>query len=242
MNTMKSGLVLAMSALLMSCAGAENSVEATIRKNVEPKLGEGIKIDSVRETPYAGLYEIRVGPEIRYTDKTGSYLIVGHVFDLKSGSDLTAARIDEVTRIKFSELPVELALKSVKGDGKRVIAVFEDPNCGYCKRFRKDTLAKLDNITVYTFMFNILSPDSTVKSKNIWCSADRSKAWDEWMIEGKQAPAAPDDCKTPNDKVLALGEKLGLEGTPAVFFADGSRIPGVVDAATMERKFAAIKQ
>jgi thiol:disulfide interchange protein DsbC len=242
MKFKKSGLVLVMSALLMSCAGAENSVEATIRKNVEPKLGDGVKIDSVRETPYAGLYEIRVGSEVRYTDKTGSYLIVGHVFDLKSGNDLTAARIDELTRIKFSELPLELALKSVKGNGKRVIAVFEDPNCGYCKRFRKDTLAKIDNVTVYTFMFNILSPDSTIKSKNIWCSADRSKAWDDWMINGKQAPAAPEDCATPNEKVLALGEKLGLQGTPAIFFADGSRIPGAIDVATLEGKLASIKQ
>lgn len=241
MRKSKAALLLA-SAMLMSCAGAENSVEANIRKAVEPRLGEGVKIDSVKETPYAGLYEIRVGDEIRYTDKTGSYLIVGHVFNLKTSEDLTQARIDDINKIKFSDLPLELALKTVKGNGKRVIAVFEDPNCGYCKRFRQQALKDVDNVTVYTFMYNILSPDSVAKSKNIWCSADRNKAWDDWMISGKAAPAAPANCSTPNEQVLALGQKLRVNGTPAIFFADGSRIPGAIDLKTLESKFSSIKQ
>ncbi len=241
MKLIKIALVLS-SAMLMSCAGADNGVEATIRKNVEPKLGDNVKIDSIRETPYAGLYEIRVDGEIRYTDKTGSYLFSGHVFNLKTGEDLTQARIDDINKIKFSDLPTELALKSVKGNGKRVIAVFEDPNCGYCKRFRKDTLPKIDNVTVYTFMYNILSPDSAVKSKNIWCAADRNKAWDDWMLTAKVPSTAPAACNAPNDQVLALGQKLRVNGTPAIFFADGSRIPGAVDAAALEAKFATIKQ
>ncbi|QGZ41061.1 thiol:disulfide interchange protein DsbC [Pseudoduganella flava] len=241
MKVLKTSLVLA-SALLMSCAGADNGVEATIRKNVEPKLGEDVKIDAIRETPYAGLYEIRIGNEIRYTDKTGTYLFVGHVFSLKTSEDLTQARIDDISKIKFSDLPLELALKTVKGDGKRVIAVFEDPNCGYCKRFRQQTLAKMDNITVYTFMYNILSPDSLVKSKNIWCSADRNRAWDDWMVNNKPAPSAPAGCVAPNDKVLALGRKLGVQGTPALFFADGSRVPGAIDMQALEEKLATIKK
>jgi thiol:disulfide interchange protein DsbC len=241
MRKSKAALLLA-SAMLMSCAGAENSVEENIRKAVEPRLGEGVKIDSVKATPYAGLYEIRVGDEIRYTDKTGSYLIVGHVFNLKTSEDLTQARIDDINKIKFSDLPLELALKTVKGNGKRVIAVFEDPNCGYCKRFRQQALKDVDNVTVYTFMYNILSPDSSVKSKNIWCSADRNKAWDDWMISGKAAPAAPANCTTPNDQVLALGQKLRVNGTPAIFFADGSRVPGAIDLKTLESKFSSIKQ
>jgi thiol:disulfide interchange protein DsbC len=241
MRFIRSGLVLT-SVLLMSCAGADNGVEATIRKNVEPKLGNNVKIDSVRETPYAGLYEIRIGTEIRYTDKTGSYLIVGHVFSLKNAQDLTQARIDEIGRIKFSDLPLELAMKSVKGNGKRVIAIFEDPNCGACKHFRQQTLSQVDNITVYTFLYNILSPDSIVKSKNIWCSADRNRAWDDWMLNGKPAPAAPAGCIAPNDEVAALGTKLGLEGTPAIFFADGTRVPGAIDVRSMEERFSTIKQ
>ena len=241
MRIIKTSAVLA-SALLMSCAGADNGVEATIRKNVEPKLGDNVKIDQIRETPYAGLYELRIGNEIRYTDKEGKYLIVGHVFNLKTAEDLTQARIDDVSRIKFSELPLELAIKSVKGNGKRTIAVFEDPNCGYCKRFRQQTLSKIDNVTVYTFLYNILSPDSSTKSKNVWCAADRAKAWDDWMLNNVAAPAAPAGCVTPNDRVLALGRKLAVNGTPAIFFADGSRIPGAIDAASLEAKLNTIKQ
>lgn len=230
------------SLLALTHAGAQNSVEATIRKNVEPKLGENVKIDSIRETPYGGLYEVRVGNEVRYTDKTGSYLIVGHVFNLKTNEDLTQTRLDDLNRIKFSDLPLDLAIKTVKGNGKRVIAVFEDPNCGYCKRFRQQTLSQVDNVTIYTYLYNILSPDSAVKSKNVWCSADRAKAWDDWMLNNKAAPAAPANCTTPNDKVFALGQKLNVNGTPAVFFADGTRIPGAIDAKTLEARMSAAKQ
>ena len=156
--------------------------------------------------------------------------------------DLTKERIDEINKVKFSDLPFESALKQVKGDGKRVIAVFEDPNCGYCKRLRQTTLKEIDNVTIYTFMYNILSEDSFAKSKNIWCAPDKIKAWDDWMIAGKAAPAAPASCTaTPNDKVLALGQKLRITGTPAIFFTDGSRIPGAVDTKTLEAKLSSIK-
>lgn len=234
--------ILFASVLMASCVGAENSIEANIKKLIEPRLGDNVKVDSVKETPYAGLYEIRIGDEIRYTDKTASYLMVGHIFDLKTSQDLTQARIDDVNKIKFSELPLELAVKTVKGNGKRVIAVFEDPNCGYCKRFRQQALKETDNITIYTFMYNILAEDSFTKSKNVWCAPDRSKAWDDWMVSGKAAPAAPAGCTTPNEKVLALGQKLRINGTPNIFFADGSRVPGAIDARTLESKLASIKQ
>jgi thiol:disulfide interchange protein DsbC len=130
----------------------------------------------------------------------------------------------------------------VKGNGKRVIAVFEDPNCGYCKRLRQTTLKDMDNVTIYTFLYNILSPDSFEKSKNVWCSPDRAKAWDDWMINGKPAAAAPANCETPNEKVVALGQKLHITGTPAIFFSDGTRIPGAVDQKTLEAKLASLKQ
>nr|WP_314545490.1 DsbC family protein [uncultured Massilia sp.] len=233
--------VLLATGLMASCVGAQNSVEATIKKNVEPRLG-GAKIESVKETPYAGLYELRVAGDILYTDKKGEYLVIGHVYDAKTTRDLTRERIDEINKIKFSDLPLDSAIKQVKGDGKRVIAVFEDPNCGYCKRLRQTTLKNVDNVTIYTFMYNILSDDSFVKSKNIWCAPNRSKAWDDWMINGKAAPAAAENCETPNDKVLALGQKLKITGTPAIFFADGTRIPGAVDQKTLEAKLATVKQ
>jgi len=231
--------VLLATGLLASCVEAQNT-EATIKKALEPKLG-GAKIESVRETPYGGLYEVRVAGDILYTDKKGDYLFIGHVYDTKSSTDLTRARIDEINKVKFSELPLEMALKQVKGNGKRTIAVFEDPNCGYCKRLRQTTLAELDNVTIYTFMYNILSEDSFVKSKNIWCAPDRVKAWDDWMIAGKLPPAAPAACETPNDKVVALGQKLKIQGTPAIFFTDGSRIPGAVDLKTLEAKLQSLK-
>src|SRR3569623_64577 len=219
---------------------AETPQETAIRKAIAPRLGDGATIDSVTKTPYAGLYEVRVGGDIFYTDAQAKYLFIGRVLDAKTTEDYTKARVDEINRIKFSELPLDLALKTVKGNGKRVIAVFEDPNCGYWKRFRQ-TLQQVDNLTVYTFMYNILAEDSAVKSKNIWCTADRNKAWDDWMLNGKAAPAAPESCATPNDKVYALGRKLKITGTPTVFFADGSRIPGAVDVKGLENKFASIK-
>ena len=233
--------LLLLSGLMMSCVGAETPTEANIKKLIEPRLDKGAKVESIKETPYAGLYEIRTEGDIIYTDKNAQYLIVGHVFNAKTSQDLTQDRIDEINKIKFSDLPLEMALKLVKGDGKRVIAVFEDPNCGYCKRFRQNTIKNMNNVTVYTFMYNILAEDSSVKSKNIWCSADRNKAWDDWMLDGKAAATAPANCVTPNDKVFELGRKLRVTGTPAIFFADGSRIPGAIDAKGLEAKLATLK-
>ncbi|TFW23868.1 DsbC family protein [Duganella callida] len=235
--------LLSLSVLMASCVGAETppSTEA-IKKLIEPRLGTNVKVDSITQTPYSGLYEVRIGSDILYTDKTATYLINGHIFNLTTGADLTRERIDDITKIKFSDLPLDKAIKTVKGDGSRVIAVFEDPNCGYCKRLRQTTLKQTDNVTIYTFLYNILSDDSFVKSKNVWCSADRSKAWDDWMVSGKAAAVAPAGCEAPNDEVLALGHKLGISGTPAIFFADGSRIPGAIDAKTLEEKLKKVKQ
>jgi len=236
-------VLLLLSALMASCVGAETppSTDA-IKKLVEPRLGSNVKVDSVRETPYGGLYEIRIGSEILYTDKTGTYLFSGHVFNLTTSTDLTKERLEEINKIKFSDLPLDKAIKTVKGDGSRVIAVFEDPNCGYCKRFRQTTLKETDNITVYTFMYNILADDSFVKSKNIWCAPDRSKAWDDWMLNNKAAPVAAANCESPNEQVVELGHKLGVSGTPAIFFADGTRVPGAIDTKALEEKLAKIKQ
>jgi thiol:disulfide interchange protein DsbC len=233
--------LLVMMGLIVSCSAAEPSVEATIKKMLEPRLGDGAKIESVTATPYGGLYEVRAGGDIIYTDKKGEYIIVGQIYNAKTSQNITKERLDEINKIKFSDLPTEHALKLVKGDGKRVIAIFEDPNCGYCKRFRQTTLQEVDNVTVYTFMYNILSEDSAVKSKNIWCSPDRNKAWDDWMVAGKPAPVAAASCPNPNDKISALGQKLRINATPAIFFADGSRIAGAIDTKGLEAKFKSIK-
>lgn len=239
MVKMKLAVLLA-TGLLASCVDAQNTVEANIKKSLEPRLG-GAKIESVKETPYGGLYEVRVAGDILYTDKAGQYLVIGQVYDIKSSRNLTRERLDDINRVKFSDLPLEMALKQVKGNGKRVIAVFEDPNCGYCKRLRQTTLKDIDNVTIYTFMYNILSQDSFTKSKNIWCAPDRNKAWDDWMLVGKVPPAAPAACESPNDEVLELGKKLRITGTPAIFFSDGSRIPGAVDLKALETKFESLE-
>lgn len=223
-----------------SVFAADTSTEAAIKKTIESRMGEGAKIDSVNKTPYGGLYELRIGGDIVYTDAKGDYIFIGRIIDTKTSTDLTRARVDEINKIKFADLPFDSAIKSVKGNGKRVIAVFEDPNCGYCKRMRQ-TLSEMDNLTIYTFMYNILSEDSSVKSRNIWCTSDRAKAWDDWMLKGKAAPDAPASCTAPNDKIFALGQKLKITGTPTIFFADGTRIPGAIDAKGLEAKLASIK-
>jgi thiol:disulfide interchange protein DsbC len=233
--------MLLLAVVSASCIGAEPSAEDTIRKNIQPKLRDGIKIDSVKLTPYSGLYEVVANGDVLYTDKKGEFLFIGEVVNSKTSRNLTKERVDEINKIKLSDLPLDSALKLVKGDGKRVLVLFEDPNCGYCKQFRKTTLKDIDNVTVYTFMYNILSEDSVTKSRNIWCSPDRNKAWDDWMVNNKAAAAAPADCANPNEKISALGRKLKINGTPAIFFADGSRLPGAVGLKDLEAKLATVK-
>jgi len=233
--------VVALSALLLTAtACAETAQEAAIREAVAPRLGPDAKVVSVTKTPYAGLYEVQVNGDIIYTDAKAQYLFIGRVVDARTYQDYTKARLDEINKVKFTDLPLDLAMKKVKGNGKRMIAVFEDPNCPYCKRLDR-TLQGVDNVTIYTFLYNILSPDSVAKSRDIWCAPDRNKAWDDWMLNGKPAPAAPDSCKTPNEQVLELGKRMRITGTPTIIFADGSRIPGAVDAKALEDKLNAVK-
>ena len=232
------GALLSVTLSLTACA---DSVEANIKKTLQKHLGVGTPIETVAKTPYSGLYEVKIGAEIVYTDAEGKYIFIGRVVEAESSKDLTEARLEEVNKIKFADLPLDLAAKSVRGNGKRVIAVFEDPNCGYCKRFRK-TLSEINDVTVYTFMYPILGEDSKTKVKNIWCSADRAKAWDDWMLNAKLPAAAPSSCSAAaNDKVIEIGRKLGVSGTPTVFFTDGTRVPGALEAKKLEAKLASIK-
>ncbi len=234
-------LMAAVAGLMLSCCVMAETTEANIKKLLQPRIGESAVIESVTKTPYANLYEVKIGGELIYTDAAAKFIFIGRLIDAETSRDLTQARMDELNRIKFADLPLDSAVKTVIGNGKRVIAVFEDPNCGYCKRFRK-TLSEMKDLTVYTFMYNILSDDSRVKAKNVWCSADRSKAWDDWMVHNKAPATAPESCSvTPNEKILELGKKLKVTGTPTVFFTDGSRVPGAIDAKSLEAKLASIK-
>lgn len=245
MKRLKMLAALALSGVtIFALYGCETSKESATRKAVEAQMketfGADAKPDSITKTPYGGLYEVRFDGDVFYTDKDAKYMFFGNVIDAKTRRNYTAERREEINRIQFSSLPLDLAAKMVKGDGKRKIAVFEDPNCGYCKHFRH-TLQDVDNITVYTFMYNILAPDSADKSRRIWCAPDRAKAWDEWMVSGKLPPEPAADCKEPNQEVFALGQKLRITGTPTIFFTDGSRIPGAVDKAALESKLASVK-
>lgn len=227
---------------LLCVAAFAQAPEAKIKKLLQSRLGTEAPVETVTKTPYSGLYEVKVGNEIIYTDAEARYVFIGRIVDAETSKDVTQARMDELNRVKFSELPLDLAAKSVKGNGKRVIAVFEDPNCGYCKRFRK-SLADVKDITVYTFIYPILGEDSAKKARNLWCASDRSKAWDDWMLDGKPAPQAPESCNsTAIDKVVELGKKYRVTGTPTIIFTDGSRIPGAIDAKSLENKLAQVKQ
>jgi thiol:disulfide interchange protein DsbC len=211
---------------------------AVIKKAVETKLAR--TVTSITKTPYLGLYEVYVDGQIVYTDEKVSALLIGALVDGKTMKNVTDERMQKLTAIKFADLPLALAVKQVRGDGKRVFATFEDPNCGYCKKLAKD-IAKLDNVTVYTFLYPILSPDSLEKSNQIWCAPDRAKAWNDWMIDGK-APGGKGDCDTTAvKKTIEMGRKLAITGTPTIFFADGERIPGAIPIAKIEQKLAQTK-
>lgn len=189
-------------------------------------------VTAVRPTPY-GLYEVQLGPDLVYTDEKVTFVFDGTLIDAKTRQDFTRERLDAISRVPFEQLPFELAMKQVKGDGSRKLAIFEDPNCGYCKVLRK-SLGDIDNLTVYTFPFPILSPDSTQKVKNVWCSKDRAATWDAWMLKGQVPPKA--DCDVPIEQMLELGKKLMVRGTPALFFADGSRVGGAIPKEEIEKR------
>lgn len=228
-------LPMALSATLCLPALAD---EASVKKALEAKLGT--KIASVTKSPYLGLYEAFAEGQIVYTDEKQTVIIAGTLIDGKTMKNHTADRMQKLMAIKFTDLPLDYAVKQVRGDGKRVLATFEDPNCGYCKKLARD-MNKLDNVTIYTFLLPILSPDSLEKSNQIWCSADKAKAWNDWMQDGR-APSGKGDCDTTAvQKTVELGRRLNINGTPTLFFADGDRIPGAVPIAQIEQKLAHAK-
>lgn len=208
--------------------------EAAIRKNLAERLPNLPKIDEVSKTPMQGLYEVRVNQsEIFYTDEKGDFLIQGSLIDTQARVDLTEQRMEKLSAIAFKDLPLKDAFTIVRGDGKRKMAVFSDPNCGFCKRFERDLL-KINNVTVYLFLYPILSADSTEKSRNVWCSKDKGKAYLDWMVRDVTPPAASCDAAAVARNV-EFGKKVRITGTPTIIFADGSRVPGAIDTARIEK-------
>ncbi len=209
-------------------------VAAAVRAAVEAWARGNVRIDDVRRTPMPNLVEVRVGHDIFYVDEKAQYILLqGELIDMKSNRNLTRERLEDVLAINFNELPMDLAFKQVLGNGKRRFAVFEDPNCGYCRKLRAD-LVKLDNVTIYTFVYSILGADSDVKARKILCSADKTRAWNDMMLAGK-SPGNAGTCANPLEKIRALGGKLGVSATPTVFFADGRRLSGYLPAAQFEK-------
>ena len=213
--------------------------EQQLRAEIQKKLGANAKVKSVSPAPVSGLYEVLVGNDIFYTDTSGKYLIQGEIIELASGKNITEQRQTDLNRIKWSDLTPANAIKNVRGNGSRQLAVFSDPNCGYCKRLEK-SLQQLDNITIYTYLIPILSPDSTQKAKQIWCSSDPYKTYIDWMVNGI-APSGKGECSTPLDKNMAFAKTYGITGTPTLFFTDGSRFPGAVQITDIEKKFSSLK-
>ena len=224
-------LTAATLALLSVTATAQ---EADIRKALAERIPQMDKIDEVSPTPMKGLYEVRIGTDLFYTDAKGNYVIQGELIDTKVRRNLSEDRINKLTAVDFSALPLKDAFTIVRGDGKRKVAVFEDPNCGYCKRFERD-MQNVDNVTVYLFLYPILSPDSAEKSRNIWCAKDRTTAWEDYMVRDKTPAAATCDTSALQ-RNLAFGKKYKITGTPTLIFADGSRVPGAIPARDVEKR------
>jgi len=241
MTPMKTSTLLPGIVALAACFTSVTTLaqDDKIRQNLSsiPQLKQ---IDEINSTPMKGLYEVRVGTDLYYSDAEGNYLIQGELIDLKARRNLTEDRINKLTAVSFDSLPLKDAFTLVRGDGSRKLAVFEDPNCGYCKRFEKD-MQNIDNVTVYMFLYPILSPDSAEKSNNIWCAQDRTAAWNDYMLRGQEPEAA--SCDTDAlQRNLAFGKKHKITGTPTLIFSDGTRVPGAVPAQEVERRLVAASQ
>jgi len=213
--------------------------EADIRQSIAANMPNVKQVDEITKTAMDGLYEVRAnGSDIFYTDAKGSFLIEGRLIDLKSRRNLTEERVNKLTAVHWKDLPFKDAFTIVRGDGSRKLAVFEDPNCGYCKRFERD-LQKINNVTVYLFLYPILGADSKTKSDAIWCSKDAAKTWQDWMVREVPIPAqqpAANACDTGAlTRNVELGRKHKISGTPTLLFANDNRVPGAIDSKRVEQ-------
>jgi thiol:disulfide interchange protein DsbC len=227
--------------LALACAAfGAGASEATVKAALMKKYPE-IPVESVTKTPVAGIYEAFANGQLIYTDENATYLFVNaNLIDTEKKANLTEERMGKLTAIRFDQLPLNLAVKKVKGKGTRKLAYFADPNCGYCKKFEQD-LTKINDVTIYVFLYPVLGPDSLEKAKSIWCSKDKIKAWDDQLVNNI-APTAAGTCDTSSiDKTLAFGKQKNITGTPTMFFVDGQRVPGAIPGEMIEQRLAAAK-
>jgi thiol:disulfide interchange protein DsbC len=224
-------LAASLSAYTLACAAGE----AAIRKSLAEHLPDA-RVGTVRKLPKLDLYEVVLnGRNIIYTDASGEIAFVGKMMDVRTHRNLTEQRIDEITRVDFSALPLERAIVTVKGSGARKVAVFSDPDCPYCKQLERE-LEGITDVTIYTFLYPLASihPDAPRKARLVWCAADRAKAWSELMLKGREPDNAA-DCAAPIGENVRLAEKLAIEGTPGIVFASGRLVPGLVKRDAIER-------
>lgn len=223
-RTALSALAMLAGLLLQSAVWAD---EASLKKAIEAAYPK-FKVDSIVKTPYAGLYEVYMGGQIIYTDEKLSFLIAeGHLVDPKTKKDITGERLEELSRIDFNTLPLEKAIKVVKGNGSRKLVVFSDVDCPFCKRLEQKELTNINDVTIYTFLYPIdqLHPNARAKSESIWCASNRVQAWNEWILYSK-LPAKAGKCDVPLEEVGQLARRLGVNSTPTMFFTDGRRMLG----------------
>ncbi|BDU52274.1 DsbC family protein [Limnohabitans sp. INBF002] len=226
----------ALLALSITSAWAQGH-EANIRKNLSERIPQIPKIEEITPTPLAGIYELRLSTnEIYYSDAQGNFLIQGNLIDTKSKRNLTEEREAKLSAVDFNALPLKDAITIVHGNGKRKLAVFEDPNCGYCKRFERD-LAKIDNVTVYLFLMPVLGPASVEKSRNVWCAKDPAAAWVN-LMQKDIAPVAAQCNTAAIDRNLDFGRKYKITGTPTLVAQDGTRVPGAINSTQIEKLLA----
>ncbi|TSA21829.1 MAG: DsbC family protein [Betaproteobacteria bacterium] len=226
-----------MSVALLAVSGqmawADDAAVRAAAKNLAPD----VRVTSVRATPVAGVNEVVLegeqGPMLVYINDKGTYAFAGELIDINKGRSLTDERIEELTRVKFDSLPLDKAIKTVKGNGKRRLVVFSDADCPYCRKLENE-LVKVTDVTIYTFLYPIAHPAANQKSKQIWCAPDRAQAWSDYMLQ-KTLPANSGDCPNPMEATLALGQKLRVSGTPTLIFANGKRAPGYVPADRIEK-------
>lgn len=210
--------------------------EASLKKAVEAAYPK-FKVESVVKTPYAGLYEVFMGGQIIYTDEKLTFLIAeGRLVDPKSKKDVTGERLEELTKVDFNSLPLDQAIKVVKGNGSRKLVVFSDVDCPYCKQLERKELSNISDVTIYTFLYPIdqLHPDAANKSKLIWCASNRTKAWNDWILNN-QLPSSAGNCEVPLERVGELARKLGVSSTPTLIFADGKRVMGAQPYKEIEK-------
>ncbi|TCV84689.1 DsbC family protein [Sulfurirhabdus autotrophica] len=228
---LKKIFAIALPVFLLACSAQAD--EAAIKKTMQERYG--VEVQSITKIPIKGMYEIVVDGQILYADEKANYFIAGALVETKSKANLTEARMQDLLKVDFNTLPLDLAIKIVKGNGKRKLVVFSDPDCPFCRKLEKE-MEGLNNVTIYTFLFPIASlhPNAGERAKAVWCSPDRAKAWTDLMLNGIE-PKNVATCNTPLDKIAELGGKLKVNGTPALIFANGRRVPGALPASQIEK-------